>query len=574
LEGYRTGGTLHIVINNQIGFTTEPHQGRSTTYATDIAKMLQIPIFHVNGEDPEAVAQVVSLAMDFRKEFKRDVVIDLYAFRRWGHNEGDEPRFTQPTMYSEIDKRPSVRQNYLDRLLGLGKIAREEADQIQRERTEKLESEFEASKNEPFKPDTQTLQGPWKKYFGGPEPDLDLDTNCSPEEFAELMTGLTRMPVEFNTNKKLKRPLQLRREMAQGNAPVDWASAEALAFGATLVSGRHIRLTGQDVERGTFSHRHAVLHDMDSNTTFTPLNHLREKQAKIEIVNSPLCEAGVLGFEYGYSLDYPDGLVAWEAQFGDFWNVAQVIVDQFIASAEDKWNRLSGLVMLLPHGFEGQGPEHCSARLERFLLMAAEHNIQVTQPTTPAQYFHLLRRQVVSPWRKPLVVLTPKSLLRHPAVISPMADFTRSRFHKVLTDQEIHGDHVQRTLLCTGKIYYDLVDTRAERKIDNVRIVRVEQLYPLKISELMEALAGSPEGSEVMWVQDEPTNMGAWSYIKLHFGDEIAQRYVLTKATRPESASPSTGSLAAHKLEHRDLMDEAFAGISAGVASVSASAGV
>jgi 2-oxoglutarate dehydrogenase E1 component len=477
-------------------------------------------------------------------------------------------------MYSEIDKRPSVRQNYLDRLLGLGKIAREEADQIQRERTEKLESEFEASKNEPFKPDTQTLQGPWKKYFGGPEPDLDLDTNCSPEEFEELMTGLTRMPAGFNTNKKLKRPLQSRREMAQGNAPVDWASAEALAFGATLVSGRHIRLTGQDVERGTFSHRHAVLHDMDSNTTFTPLNHLREKQAKIEIVNSPLCEAGVLGFEYGYSLDYPDGLVAWEAQFGDFWNVAQVIVDQFIASAEDKWNRLSGLVMLLPHGFEGQGPEHCSARLERFLLMAAEHNIQVTQPTTPAQYFHLLRRQVVSPWRKPLVVLTPKSLLRHPAVISPMADFTRSRFHKVLTDQEIHGDHVQRTLLCTGKIYYDLVDTRAERKIDNVRIVRVEQLYPLKISELMEALAGSPEGSEVMWVQDEPTNMGAWSYIKLHFGDEIAQRYVLTKATRPESASPSTGSLAAHKLEHRDLMDEAFAGISAGVASVSASAGV
>ena len=251
-----------------------------------------------------------------------------------------------------------------------------------------------------------------------------------------------------------------------------------------------------------------------------------------------------------------------------------MIVDQFIASAEDKWNRLSGLVMLLPHGFEGQGPEHCSARLERFLLMAAEHNIQVTQPTTPAQYFHLLRRQVISPWRKPLVVLTPKSLLRHPAVVSPMADFTRSRFHKVLTDQEIHGDHVQRTLLCTGKIYYDLVDARAERKIENVRIVRVEQLYPLKSSELMEALAGSPEGSEVMWVQDEPTNMGAWSYIKLHFGDEIAQRYVLTKATRPESASPSTGSLAAHKLEHRDLMDEAFAGISAGVSSVSASAGV
>ncbi len=562
LEGYKTGGTLHIVINNQIGFTTEPHQGRSTTYATDIAKMLQIPIFHVNGEDPEAVAQVVSLAMDFRKQFQRDVVIDLYAFRRWGHNEGDEPRFTQPVMYAEIDKRPSVRQNYLDRLLELGKISREEADQIQMERTEKLESEFEASKHEPFSSDIQTLQGPWEAYFGGPEPEAhQVDTNVDQATFTELLDILTRTPADFSTNKKLKRPLLQRREMAIGKAPVDWAGGEALAFATLLASGRRIRLTGQDVERGTFSHRHAVLHDMESERTYTPLNHLRPDQAKIELVNSPLCEAGVLGFEYGYSLDFPEGLVAWEAQFGDFWNVAQVIVDQFIASAEDKWNRLSGLVLLLPHGFEGQGPEHCSARLERFLLMSAEHNIQVAQPTTPAQYFHLLRRQVLSPWRKPLVVLTPKSLLRHPAVISPMSEFTNSRFHKVLNDTEIHGPHVQRTLLCTGKIYYDLVDARAERKINNVRIIRVEQLYPLKPAELMGPLDGAPAGSEVMWVQDEPTNMGAWSYMKLNFGDLISERFRFTKATRPESASPSTGSMAAHKLEHRDLMDEAFAGI-------------
>lgn len=562
LEGYRTGGTLHIVINNQIGFTTEPHQGRSTTYATDIAKMLQIPIFHVNGEDPEAVAQVVSMAMDFRKQFHRDVVIDLYAFRRWGHNEGDEPRFTQPEMYAEIDKRPSVRQNYLDRLLELGKMTQAEADLIQQERTEKLESEFEASRNEPFKPDTQTLEGAWANYFGGEEPEAhNVDTTCTAETMSMLLDGLTRLPEGFSSNKKLKRPMQQRRSMATGKSPLDWAAAELAAFGSLLVAGLPIRMTGQDVERGTFSHRHAVLHETKTNATHTPLNHLTPDQRKIEIVNSPLCEAGVLGFEYGYSLDHPEGMVVWEAQFGDFWNVAQVIVDQFIASAEDKWNRLSGLVMLLPHGFEGQGPEHCSARVERFLMMSAEHNIQVAQPTTPAQYFHLLRRQVLSPWRKPLVVLTPKSLLRHPAVVSPMSEFTTGSFKKILTDTEVFGPQVQRTLLCTGKVYYDLIEVRAERKIDTVRIVRVEQLYPLQPGMLMEALQGAPEGSEVIWVQEEPLNMGAWSYMKLHFGDAISERYKFTKATRAESASPSTGSMAAHKLEQRDLMEAAFAGI-------------
>lgn len=563
LEGYRTGGTLHIVLNNQIGFTTEPSQGRSSTYATDVAKMLQIPIFHVNGEDPEAVAQVVSLAMDFRRQFQRDIVIDLYGYRRWGHNEGDEPRFTQPKMYAEIDKRPSVRQNYLERLLKLGKLTQDEADEISRVRTEKLEREFEASRNQPFEPDDQTLDGAWRHYVGGPEPEShQTDTTCDAETLAELLDSLTRTPEGFAMNKKLKRPMQQRRNMAAGEAPLDWASAEALAFASLLVAGRPIRMTGQDAERGTFSHRHAVLHDMNGDDTHTPLNHLRPDQATIEIINSPLCEAGVLGFEYGYSLDRPEGLVIWEAQFGDFWNVAQVIVDQFIASAEDKWKRLSGLVLLLPHGFEGQGPEHCSARLERFLLMSAEHNIQVTQPTTPAQYFHCLRRQVLSPWRKPLVVLTPKSLLRHPAVVSAMDEFTGGQFQKVLTDPEISGKQVRRTLLCTGKVYYDLCDVRAQRKIDSVRIVRVEQLYPLKPDELLAALDGSPEGSEVMWVQEEPLNMGAWNYIKLHFGDAIAERYRLTKATRPESASPSTGSMAAHKLEQQDLMDEAFAGIS------------
>ena len=562
LEGYRTGGSLHIVINNQVGFTTEPDQGRSTTYATDIAKMLQIPIFHVNGEDPEAVAQVVSLAMDFRKEFHRDVVIDLYAFRRWGHNEGDEPRFTQPRMYAEIDRRATVREQYLSRLLDLGKITQQEAEQIQKERTEKLESEFEASKNEPFVPDTQTLSDNWSEYFGGQEPSDLTDTSYDLDKLSHLLDLLTRLPTNFASNKKLKRPMSLRREMARGKHPLDWASAEAAAFASLLVDGHPIRMTGQDCERGTFSQRHAVLHDTKNGQRYVPLQHLSQDQAQLELHNSPLSEAGVLGFEYGYSLDCPEGLVIWEAQFGDFWNCAQVIVDQFIASAEDKWNRLSGLVMLLPHGFEGQGPEHCSARVERFLAMAAEHNIQVCQPTTPSQYFHLLRRQVIRKWRKPLVVLTPKSLLRHPRVLSSLEDLANGQFHKVLPDATVALNGCRRLLLCTGKVYYDLLDAREENGLgDQVAIMRLEQLYPLSVDELMGALSGLPEGREVFWVQEEPTNMGAWPYFKLSFADALTQRFRLHRVSRVESASPSTGSMAAHKLEQAELIEEAFSGL-------------
>ena len=559
LEGYRTGGTLHIVINNQVGFTTEPNQGRSTTYATDIAKMLQIPIFHVNGEDPEAVAQVVSLAMDFRKEFQRDVVIDLYAFRRWGHNEGDEPRFTQPRMYAEIDRRASVREQYLTRLLDLGKISPEEAEQIQQERTEKLESEFAASKNEPFVPDTQTLAANWSDYFGGPEPTENSPTGYNQEELSRLLDALTRLPEDFSANKKLKRPMMQRREMAEGKHPLDWASAEAAAFASLLVDGHPIRMTGQDCQRGTFSQRHAVLHDTKDGSTYTPLANLSDDQARLELYNSPLSEAGVLGFEYGYSLDSPDGLVIWEAQFGDFWNCAQVIVDQFIASAEDKWNRLSGLVMLLPHGFEGQGPEHCSARVERFLAMAAEHNIQVCQPTTPAQYFHLLRRQVIRKWKKPLVVLSPKSLLRHPRVISPLSDLTGGSFQKILTDERVSLKDADRLILCTGKVYYDLIEAREEKNLNNVAIMRIEQLYPLSVEELLTSFNGFTAGKPVYWVQEEPTNMGAWPYVKQAFSDDLSEKYKLKRVSRVESASPSTGSMAAHKLEQTELIDEALA---------------
>ncbi|TWU20709.1 2-oxoglutarate dehydrogenase E1 component [Novipirellula galeiformis] len=559
LEGYRTGGTLHIVINNQVGFTTEPRQGRSTTYATDIAKMLQIPIFHVNGEDPEAVAQVVSLAMDFRKEFHRDVVIDLYAYRRWGHNEGDEPRFTQPRMYTEIDRRASVREQYLNRLIEIGEISEEEGKEIQQKRTEKLESEFEASKNEPFVPDTQTLAANWSEYFGGVEPAETTDTRFDQARLSEILDSLTRLPEGFAANKKLKRPMALRREMAQGKKPLDWASAEAAAFATLLVEGHPIRMTGQDVQRGTFSHRHAVLHDTKTGETYTPLEHLSADQASVELYNSPLSEAGVLGFEYGYSLDRPDGLCAWEAQFGDFWNCAQVIVDQFIASAEDKWNRLSGLVMLLPHGFEGQGPEHCSARIERFLAMSAEHNIQVCQPTTPAQLFHLLRRQVLRKWRKPLILLSPKSLLRHPLVVSPLEEVASGQFHKILTDEKTPLASCKQLLMCTGKIYYDLLEAREKRELQDVAIIRVEQLYPLSSDELTLAIDGLAPGTDIRWVQDEPTNMGAWPYIKLNFGDMLAEKYKFSVVSRDESASPSTGSMAAHKIEQAELLDAAFA---------------
>jgi 2-oxoglutarate dehydrogenase E1 component len=347
--------------------------------------------------------------------------------------------------------------------------------------------------------------------------------------------------------------------MAEGKRPLDWASAEAAAFATLLADGHPIRLTGQDCQRGTFSQRHAVLHDTKTGELYTPLCNLNVDQATFEIHNSPLSEAGVLGFEYGYSLDRPDGLVAWEAQFGDFWNCAQVIVDQFIASAEDKWNRLSGLVMLLPHGFEGQGPEHCSARVERFLAMSAEHNIQVCQPTTPAQYFHLLRRQVIRNWRKPLIVLTPKSLLRHPVVLSPLEELAAGSFQKILGDDQVPLTDCRRLLLCTGKVYYDLIEARENLGISGVSIMRIEQLYPLSVDELSASLKGLAEGTELFWVQDEPTNMGAWPYIKLNFGDQLCERVKLRRVSRVESASPSTGSMAAHKLEQSELIDEAFA---------------
>ncbi|MFN3193939.1 MAG: 2-oxoglutarate dehydrogenase E1 component [Aureliella sp.] len=563
LEGYKTGGTLHVILNNQVGFTTEPHEARSCTYATDVAKMLQIPIFHVNGEDPEAVAQVVNLAMDFRREFKRDVVIDMYAYRRWGHNEGDEPRFTQPQMYKAVDAHQSVRESYLKRLFKMGEITRQEADAISEVRQAKLEREFELAQQEEYVDDLQTMGGAWQGFYGGPEPKDDCpETGVSEEVAAEVLGKLSAIPADFNIHRKLKRFMDLRNEMSEGKRPLDWASAEALAMGSLLSEGHPVRLSGQDCERGTFSQRHAVLHDVEHpETKYTPLNNFTDN-ARLDIINSPLCEAGVLGFEYGYSLDCPEGVVIWEAQFGDFWNVAQVIVDQFITSAEDKWGRLSHLTMLLPHGFEGAGPEHCSARLERFLLLTAEDNIQVTQPSTPAQYFHLLRRQAKRRWSKPLVALTPKSLLRHPAVVSPIEDFVTGSYQKILPDTRESQADTKRILLCSGKIYYELEEQRRKTNADNVAIIRIEQYYPLTANDLFAALESYSKGTELFWVQEEPTNMGAWCFMKVRFGDVLEEHgYRLKRLSRVESASPSTGSASAHKLEQDELIDSAFEGL-------------
>lgn len=565
LEAYRTGGTLHVILNNQVGFTTCPDQGRSTTYATDVAKMLQIPVFHVNGEDPEAVAQCVQLAMDFRREFHRDVVIDMYCYRKLGHNESDEPRFTQPLMYREIDRRSTVRDGYVKRLVKLGEVSQEDAQRIAAARKEVLEAEFEAARSGTFDPDVQSLGGIWSGYTGGPEPASSPDTGVSLATCSDLLARMAVVPEGFQVFKRLMPVIEARREMARGERSIDWATAELLAFATLAAEGHPVRLTGQDCERGTFSQRHAVLNDVETGAKHYCLKELVPGQAAIEIANSPLSEIAVLGFEYGYSLDQPGSLVLWEAQFGDFWNVAQVIVDQFISSAEDKWKRYSGITMLLPHGFEGAGPEHCSARLERFLTLAAEHNMQIVNPTTAAQHFHLLRRQVKRNWRKPLVVLTPKSLLREAYVSSPLEQFGSGSFQRVLDDprrSELSGP--RHIVLCSGKIAVDLMKHRDEQAQLDFAIVRLEQFYPLPETELVSVLGSYPAGTPVVWAQEEPSNMGACTFMRIRWEDHGLDRFgKLHTICRPESASPSTGSKNAHKIEHHKLVDAIVAGPSA-----------
>jgi 2-oxoglutarate dehydrogenase E1 component len=559
LPGYRVGGTLHVVVNNQIGFTTTPEEARSSIYSTDVAKMLQIPIFHVNGEDPEAVAQTVRLGLDFRKEFQRDVVIDMYAYRLRGHNEGDDPSYTQPLLYKTIARQCSVREGYLRRLLALKGITEEEAEQIEAQTRAKLEKEFEEARSKDYQLSNPTPTGVWADYHGGSSGNAtDADTAVNGERVKALLESQMRMPEDFHLHPKLKRAADRRREMVAGKRPLDWSAAEAVALALLADEGFRVRMSGQDTARGTFSQRHAVLHDFENGRTYMPLNYVSPHQAPVEIINSPLSEVAVLGYEYGYSLDCPDGLVAWEAQFGDFVNAGQVVVDQFIASAEAKWRRLSGIVLLLPHGFEGQGPEHSSARLERFLALAAEDNLQVVYPSTPAQYFHCLRRQVLRRWRKPLVVMTPKSLLRHRDCVSDLDAFTSGRFQPVLPDPEREaskGD--KRVLLCSGKIFYELEEHRREIQGPVPALIRLEQFYPLPVANLRTAFSTFAPGARIVWVQEEPENMGAWRFLRVHW-DEHLSEFPITCISRPATASPATGSKTGHEREQKQLIERAL----------------
>jgi 2-oxoglutarate dehydrogenase E1 component len=561
LPGYSTGGTVHIVVNNQIGFTTLPEDARSSMYATDIAKMIEVPIFHVNGEDPLALAFVTELALDFRQEFGRDVVIDMYCYRRYGHNEGDEPSFTQPDMYDRIGKRPSIGQLYKKQLLDSGVITDDEAASLETEFQLLLEmtlQEVKAIEEDKSKGDREARFSESTAVF---QPRYTADsppTAITPEMLRQIAEGLTRVPEGFNVLPKIKRiVLDQRRQIFDNGGPYDWGYAEALAFGSLLLEGTPVRLSGQDVRRGTFSHRHAVLYDSKTAKPYIPLLNLAEEQARICIYNSLLSEAAVLGFDYGYSLDFPKMLCIWEAQFGDFGNGAQPIIDQFIVSAESKWQRPSGIVMLLPHGYEGQGPEHSSGRLERFLQLCAEDNIQVCNLTTPAQYFHVLRRQMKRDFLKPLIIMTPKSLLRAEHATSRAEEFTTGVFEEILGSPAVgSAEQIDRIILCSGKVYYDLLNYRTEQKIANAAIVRVEQLYPLCEEKLRATIEAFPVNAKIVWCQEESQNMGAWFFIEPRLRGMF--RREVTYAGRNASASPAVGALTLHKREQAQLIQEAF----------------
>jgi 2-oxoglutarate dehydrogenase E1 component len=560
IPGYSVGGTIHIIVNNQVGFTTSPRQARSGTYPTDVAKMLQIPIIHVNGEHPEAVAQAIRLAMEYRKKFNKDVVVDMWCYRRRGHNEGDDPTYTQPVMYRQISQMPSVRERYVDSLMKVPQpaLSRAEVEEIASRRREYLEAELAKARAKDYDYKQLSTQG---GYRGGLDKDTpEVATEVDHRVLASLLVKISQVPDGFTVNPKLeKMVLEARRQMADDKKPLDWGAAENLAYASLVVQGIPVRLTGQDVGRGTFSHRHAIFHDFENGRQYIPLTNLSQDQARFQIWDSPLTETAVLAFEYGLSLDRPECLTLWEAQFGDFVNVAQVIIDQFIVSSEDKWSRLNGLVMLLPHGFEGQGPEHSSARLERFLGLAAEDNIQVVNLTTPGQLFHCLRRQVLRPLRKPLVVMSPKSLLRHPECVTPLKEMAEGSFQRVLPDVGAGpSSKVQRVLLCSGKLYYELEAYRKAHNRKDVAIVRVEQLYPFPDRSLKGALSVFPKDTAAIWVQEEPANMGALPFLRCRFSEKLYDRYPFMQISRPESASPATGSGASHKIEQASLIEEAF----------------
>src|SRR5262249_11998468 len=512
LKGYRTGGTVHIVINNQIGFTTGPEAARSTVYATDIAKAVQAPIFHINGDDPEACIRAMKLAYDFRQQFHKDVVIDMLCYRRHGHNEGDEPSLTQPRMYKLIKEHRSVRKIYTEQLLRKGDIDPKEAEQWLDQFQAKLQEAFDRTQKaeEPPPSDRQPL---WTdEEVTGFQREPSPETGVAREQLGKVGDALTAVPENIQLHPKLKPVITRRRAMADGKDPMDWAFAELMAFGTLMLDGYRVRLSGQDSGRGTFSQRHALLFDYVTGEGYVPLNALKTDNVDFAVYDSLLSEYGVLGFEYGYSVADPGALVLWEAQFGDFMNGAQIVIDQFLSSAEEKWGQHSGLTLLLPHGYEGQGPEHSSARIERFLTLCAEGNMQVVYPTTPAQYFHALRRQMKNDPRKPLIVMTPKSLLRHPQATSTLDELTRGRFEPVLHDVLVHPAGVKRVVFTCGKVYYDLKTAR-DKASANVPIVRVEQLYPFPQPMIVDTLRQYGGATEIVWVQEEPRNMGAWPFL-------------------------------------------------------------
>ena len=556
LQGYRVGGTVHVIINNQIGFTTLPADARSSAYATDVAKMIEAPIFHVNGDDPLAVLFVTELAFAFRQQFHRDTVIDMLCYRRYGHNEGDEPNFTQPDLYARIDKHPSVGKIFTRRLVDSGILTDDEAAALDDEYQKKLETTLEEVRKAAAEPVHSLSES--TAIFQPAYSHEPVETAVPKRELDRVVHALTHVPEGFHVLPKLQRLLLDRRAKAHASGgPYDWAFAESLAFGSLLLEGIPVRLSGQDSQRGTFSQRHAVLYDAETRARYAPLKHLSEDQAQFCNYNSLLSEAAVLGFDYGYSLHFPTMLCIWEAQFGDFANGAQVIIDQFIAAAESKWQRPSGIVLLLPHGYEGQGPEHSSGRIERYLQLCAEDNIQVADPTTPAQYFHLLRRQMKRPFRKPLIVMTPKSLLRAEACVSSIADFTKGRFHEILPGPLLGTpEQVERVIFCTGKVYYDLLAYRQTENRTDTALIRVEQLYPLHEAALKEAVAPFANAKKFIWCQEEPRNMGAWSFISPRLAAILHTH--LTYAGRGEAASTAVGALALHKMEQRQLVEEAF----------------
>ena len=563
LRGYRTGGTIHIVVNNQIGFTTSPNYSRSSPYCTDVAKMVMAPIMHINGDDPEAVIHASRIATEFRQKFACDVVLDIISYRRYGHNEGDEPAFTQPIMYKKIGSHDSISTIYGKKLVKEGILTDQEAKDEVDNHNKFLEKEFQAGAN--YKPNkADWLEGQWANLRAAHGDDRRGETSVSTNDLKLIGNAITTIPENIQVNKKLARIVEARKKAIDTGEGIDWSTAEHLAFGSLLLEGHPVRLSGQDSCRGTFSQRHAVFVDQVKEERYTPLNNIKENQENFEVIDSPLSEASVLGFEYGYSLTEPTALVMWEAQFGDFANGAQVIVDQFISSGEAKWLRMSGLVMLLPHGYEGQGPEHSSARLERYLQLCGEDNMQVLNCSTPANYFHALRRQLKRDFRKPLIIMTPKSLLRNKMCVSKLSDMAeQTAFRRVIKDPNINlkDKNIKKVVICSGKVFYNLYEEREKRKLENIKILRLEQIYPFPHRTLKEELSKTPD-AEVVWCQEEPKNMGSWFFVDRKIEDVLmsykAKFLRPTYAGREEAASPATGSLSRHNKEQADLVNQAL----------------